>query len=156
METIKKMNLSNDIKVAQDFIVRTLILVCFLYLFEASFWVNLIIILSTVIPSVYLHLMYSMEDEHKMIVIEEDKMILKNKDKSYDLHLSEQIIFQGSVGLTRNIIPLFISPNYYKITFISKVFGEVTITSLLDLHIKDEILKRFDENKISYDYFILY
>lgn len=108
------------------------------------------------LPSIYLHLKYSLQDENKTLIVDGNSILLKIENEYYDLNLSEKIIIHGSVGLTRNIIPIFISPSYYYISFISKEYGELSISSLVDINLNKLILERFDKNIISYDYFILY
>jgi hypothetical protein len=101
-------------------------------------------------------LKYSLQDEKKTLIIDNENISLKINDKNYNLNSTDKIIIHGSVGLTRNIIPIFISPSYYYISFISKEYGELSVSSLVDLNLKELILKRFDKSIISYDYFILY
>lgn len=150
----KKINIKNDFNVLKDLIIRVFVFICILYIMNLSLWIIFILLASG--PSIYLHLKYSLQDENKTLIVEHKNISLKINNKNFSLNSTEKIIIHGSVGLTRNIIPIFISPSYYYITFISKEFGELTISSLVDLNLNELILERFDKNIISYDYFILY
>lgn len=153
---IKKINLKNELKVAKNIIFSTLSIVILLYFIDLKLWICFIVIMLVTLPSIYLHLKYSLQDENKTLIVDGNSILLKIENEYYDLNLSEKIIIHGSVGLTRNIIPIFISPSYYYISFISKEYGELSISSLVDINLNKLILERFDKNIISYDYFILY
>jgi len=152
----KKINLKNEFNVSKDIIIRVFVFICILYFMNLSLWINFIFILLASGSSIYLHLKYSLQDEKKTLIIDNENISLKINDKNYNLNSTEKIIIHGSVGLTRNIIPIFISPSYYYISFISKEYGELSVSSLVDLNLKELILERFDKSIISYDYFILY
>lgn len=150
------LNLKNEIRILKELILRTLILIAVLYFFNLPIWFDCVTIILITFPTLYLHLKYSYADRNKTLIIKPESVFLTINNEKFNLKSTNKIIIKGSVGLTRNIIPIFISPNYYNVIFISEEFGEVSISSLVELNLRNEILKSFNNQIIKYDYFLLY
>jgi len=151
-----KISLKNEIFLSKDLLMKVLILFGVLYFFNLSIWFDGIAIILITFPTIYLHLKYSYNDKNKTLIINQNNIFLEINDKIIDLRSTDKIVIRGSVGLTRNIIPILISPSYYEVIFKSKEFGEVSVSSLIEPNVREVILDLFDNKMVSYDYFIIY
>src|SRR5690606_15552691 len=136
--------------------LTALMLATILYLFNLPIWFDAVAIILFVFPTVYLHLKYSYTDRNKKLIIENSTIFLEIDNAKFDLNSTNKIIIRGSVALTRNVINILISPNYYNVLFISNEFGEISVSSVVNPDLKSIILDRFDNKIIEYDYFLLY
>lgn len=161
MEEKKRVNIKRELTAISELVIRVVFVAIILVLInelfiELSIWISMSIILLITIPTIFLHLAYSYKDKDKTIIMTDNDIYLEIKDQRIDLSSSKKIVIKGSVALTRKAVPMLISPNYYEIIFISDEFGELTVSSLFDIKIKDEIFKRFGPDLIEYNYFFLY
>lgn len=151
-----KISPKNEIILLKDLILRTLILVVVLYFVNLPIWFDGIAIILITFPTLYLHLKYSYVDKNKILIINQNEVFLEINNEKFDLKTTSKIIIRGSVGLTRNIIPILVSPSYYEVIFTSKEFGEISVSSLVEPNVREMILSVFDNEIISYDYFMVY
>lgn len=156
MEERMKITLKKELLILRNLILKVIVISTFLYFINLSMWVNIIVITLITFPTIYLHLEYSYIDRYKTIVFKNGDFFLQINNDKFDLSSTNKIVIRGSVALTRNVIPLVISPNYYNVIFISKEFGEISVSSLVNPNLKNIILERFDNEIINYDYFLLY
>lgn|SRR5690606_25820213 len=152
----KTITLKKEIILLKDLIIRFLVLFTVLYLFKLPFWFDFISIILISFPTIYLHLKYSFEDRNKALITNKNDIYLEINDVKFNLKPSNKVIIRGSVGLTRNIIPVFISPSYYNIIFKSEEFGEISVSSLIDPNLKEVIFNYFNNQVIEYDYYLFY
>ena len=145
-----------EIQMLKGLILTALMLATILYLFNLPIWFDAVAIILFVFPTVYLHLKYSYTDRNKKLIIENSTIFLEIDNAKFDLNSTNKIIIRGSVTLTRNVINILISPNYYNVLFISNEFGEISVSSVVNPDLKSIILDRFDNKIIEYDYFLLY
>jgi len=152
----EKITLKKELAMFSNIVVRIIILTVLSYFLEFEMWFNILAFSATTLPTLYLHLQYSYSDRNKSLVLDKSSIHLEINDKVFDLSTSNKIIINGHVALTRNVIPIFVSPNYYNVTFLSEEFGEVSVSSLVYRDLKILIVEHFDEDIISYEYFWLY
>lgn len=152
----EKITLKKELAMLLNVAATIVVFTVFLYFFNLNLWVDIVVIVSVSLPTLYLHLQYAYSDRNKSLVLDKSSVHLEINDKVFDLSLANKIIINGHVALTRNVIPVFVSPNYYNVTFISKEFGEVSVFSLVYRDLKSIIMKHFDEEIIYYEHFLLY
>lgn len=152
----EKITLTKELVMFSNVAVRIIILIVISYFLEFEMWFNVLAFSVTTVPTLYLHLQYAYSDRNKSLVLDKSSVRLEINDQVFDLNTSNKIIINGHVALTRNVIPVFVSPNYYNVTFISEEFGEVSVSSLVYRDLKSLIVEHFDEDIISYEYFWLY
>ena len=152
----EKITLKKEIVMLSNIAIRIIILIALSHFLEFERWFNVLAISVTVLPILYLHLQYSYSDRNKALVLDNHSVRLQINDKEFDLSTSNKIIINGHVALTRNVIPIFLSPNYYNVRFISEKFGEVSVSSLVYKDLKKLIVEHFNEDIVSYEYFWFY
>lgn len=152
----EKITIKKELAMFSNIIVRIIILTVLSYFLEFEKWFNIIAFSVITLPTLYLHLQYAYSDRNKSLVLDKSSVHLEINDKVFDLSSANKIIINGHVALTRNVIPVFVSPNYYNVTFISKEFGEVSVSSLVYRNLKSIVMEHFDEEIIYYEHFLLY
>jgi len=115
-----------------------------------------ILLLVFSIPTVYLHLDYYYKDKKKKIQLNNRDVLLIFNEEEILLNSASKVIINGSVGLKRSIVHMFISPKYYNITFCFENKRQYSVSSIIDIKLKDIVLEKFDKEIVEYEYFFLY
>src|SRR5690606_1686731 len=122
--------------------------------FSISFYYGILVL---IMPMLYLHFKYLLNDEGKKVYLYDEKMFLVLKDgKEINLTEAEQVVFHCHVGLTRPNIPFLINPDYYNVVFTMPDGQMFSVSSILDRKLKIYIYGRFKKEIIRYKYFALY
>ena len=150
-----KISFKNEMYLISFILVRLLFFLALIILLNMSsyFYYAMIFML---LPSFYLHFKYLFNDQGKLVLLTEDKLFLVLNNLEVDLTEAKEVVFHGSVGLTRSVIPFLISPDYYNVIFKMEGGKEFSVSSLLDRKLKNYIYNRINKELIGYEYYMLY